>query len=508
MRASHRRRRPAVLPVALVLAAVVVAGCSPSDAQPRPGERTVGGTTEGQNPPPDRPAVALATDSSRESDAVIAAGGADAPYNYAPAVMRDEGRTRMWWCSQYGAAPPAGDDILHAEAADIEEPFTGPDGAAPVPVPVLSGNPGGFDGVHTCDPSVIRVNGTYYMYYTGAAGDHALGNSIGLATSTDGISWARANGGEPVVDPAHDTHRDNTYGAGQPAAVHLDGWFYLMFTDTTGREAGWNGAGQFVVRAKDPAFTTEVQALKADGFRPAPGTGAPRTDSLVDAFSADLMWVDALDAFAIAHETRDGTTLTFWDREFTANPFEPVIIPGPWREGPGLLREPEGHARISTRDPCDRVPVDVVRATVTGAAGAPTDLRHYGIDLQGVGACTDPARTLRVLDGVAMPSPVRTMDVVVEGKVVRVDRRSVAEALAGRVLDRRLPVLDTFPVATRLRAGAPALRAPGSGTGLLLDDGALWPIASDEIAELNDSALEAVDDQRWNAYPVGPVLGP
>jgi len=506
MRVPHRGWQPLVLTAAVTVAAATMSGCSASDAEPR-AEDVVQGTDPG-NPRSARPgpAAALATDSARESGGIIAAGGADAPYNYGPVVMRDGGRNRMWWCSQYGSAQPAGDDILYAESAETSTTsFTGPGGGAPVPV--FSGNPGQFDGVHTCDPSVIRVGGTYYLYYTGAAGDHALGNSIGLATSTDGLTWTRANGGAPILNPSHDTHRDNSYGAGQPAVVYLDGWFYLMFTDTTGREAGWNGAGQFVLRSKDPAFTAGIEALAPQGFVPVADTESVRTQSLVDAFSADLMWVDALDAFAIAHETADGTTLTFWNREFSNNPYQPVLIPGPWREGPGLLREPDGHAPSSPRDPCDRVPVDVVRATVIGAAGAPTDLQHYGLDLHGVNACADPERTLRVLDGVAMPSTVRTMDVVVDGKVVRVDRRSVAQAIAGRVLDHRLPVVDGIPVATHLRAGAPALRAPESGTGLVLDDGALWPVTSPEVAELNGSTAEPITQQQWENYPAGSVLG-
>ncbi|SFQ51179.1 Glycosyl hydrolases family 43 [Amycolatopsis arida] len=489
--------------LALVASAALVAGCTASTAEPHaeganPG--AIGGRTAAPAPEPPPP-TSLAVDNGRESPGLVAAGGADAVYNYGPALMVEGSRVRMWWCSQYGSAPPAGDDILHAEAATPAGPFTGPGGAPPVAV--LSGAPGEFDGVHTCDPSVLRVGGTYYLYYTGAAGDHAHGNAIGLATSTDGVHWDRAGA---ILHPAHDVARDNVYGAGQPAAVHLDGWFYLMFTDTTGAAAGWNGAGQFVLRSPDPTFRTGVQALGADGFTPAPSTSAPRTSSLVDAFSADLMWVDALDAFAIAHETDEGTTITFWDRDFARNPYHPVLIPGPWQEGPGLLRQPDGHAPVSPADPCGRVPLDVVRATVLGAAGAPTDLRHFGIDLHGVDACGEPERALAVLDGVAMPSPVRTMDLVTGGTVVRVERRSVAAELADVVLDRRLPVLDGIPVTARLAPAAPAVRADGVGTGLLLDDNRLWPVASARAVELNGSPIAPVTRQQWIGYPAGVVL--
>ncbi|WP_199433168.1 beta-xylosidase [Qaidamihabitans albus] len=491
---------------AAVLAVLALAGAAAcSSGLPQAEGARPGGGGGVEQAPPEPGQRTLLVDRERASSGVVAAGGADAVYNYGPTVMADGERVRMWWCSQYGSARPPGDDILHAEADSPGGPFTGRGGGAPGAV--LSGEPGGFDGVHTCDPSVIRVDGTYYMYYTGARGDHAVGNAIGLATSSDGLSWHRAGDG-PIVTPAQDTRRDNSYGAGQPAAVYLDGWFYLMFTDTTGGAAGWNGAGQFLLRAKDPAFGAGVEALGPDGFAPVSGTAGPRTSSLVDAFSADLMWVAALDAFAIAHQTDGGTTITFWNRDFSATPYRPVVIPGRWQEGPGLLRRPQGHAPVDPLDPCGRVPLDVVHATVIGSAKAPTDLRHFGIDVHGLDACAEPERALAVLEGFTMPSPARTMDLVTGGKVVRVDRRSVATVLATRVLDERLPVLDEVPVAARLASGARAVRAPGLGTGFVLDGGTLWPVTVPEAVERNDSTAEPVSRPEWERYVVGSTLGP
>ncbi|NKQ53688.1 beta-xylosidase [Amycolatopsis sp. K13G38] len=497
MRGFHRRLGAVLL--AATLSAAGLAGCTNGTSQTR-AEGTADVSLGGTKAPAIPADVTLHTSGSRESG-VVAAGGPGAPYNYGPTVMLDGGGARMWWCSQYPTAPPPGDDILYGEAPTPDGPFTGPGGA--VPPAVLSGDPGQFDGAHTCDPSVIRVNGIYYMYYTGAAGDHALGNAIGLATRIDGITWTRANG--PIVSPSHDVHRDNLYGAGQPSAVYRDGWFYLMFTDTTGRAAGWNGAGQFLLRARDPAFTANVEALGDNGFQAAPNSA--RTRSVVDAFSADLMWVDALDAFAIAHETQDGTTITFAGADFTASPYRPVVIPGAWQEGPGLLRQPDGHAPVSATDPCGTVPLDVVRATTIGQAGAPTDLRRFGIDVTGVNGCADTAHALTVLDGFAMPSPARTMDLVVAGHIVRVDRRSVAEQLARHVLDSRMEILDRVPVAARLVAGARAITAPGLGLGLLLDDGKLWPAHPDSVAEVNGSRIETVTPAEWRSYPEGAGLG-
>ncbi|MQA62190.1 MAG: beta-xylosidase [Actinophytocola sp.] len=495
--------------IALLAAAFVLTGCAtvvPSDAATvAPADRA----KPRQHPAsePAEPPVALTNVNRRKSRGVVAAGGADAPYNYGPSVMIDGDGKRMWWCSQYGKAKPAGDDILHGSAKELAGPFTSSRGRKPAAV--FSGSRKGFDGMHTCDPSVIKVKDVYYLYYTGAKGDHQFGNAIGVATSKDGLRWRRANGGEPIVKPSKDAKRENAYGAGQPAAVFLDGWYYLMFTDTTGGAAGWNGAGQFLLRSRDPLFGSDVEALGPKGFAEVSSTAAARRSSLADAFSADLMWVEVLDAFAVAHQTGTGTTLTFWDRGFTVNPHPPVTVAGPWREGPGLARTPWGHAPISAGDPCGTVPIDVLRATKN--VRAPTGIRHFGMDLTGAHGCADPARALALLEGHAFPSPERTMDLITDGKLVRVDRRSVAVTLARSVLKQRPDPMAELAVDARLTPEVPVLYSPGSGPGVLLDDGRLWPLrdasVADAMAKLNGSRAKTVSDHRLASYPAGPTLG-
>src|SRR2546428_67393 len=96
----------------------------------------------------------LKADHTRQSAGVVAAGGGDAPYNYAPSVMVENGRYRMWWCSQLGIANPPGDDILYAESYSLDGPFAGPDGRRGTPI--FSGSGTGFDAMHVCDPSAIK----------------------------------------------------------------------------------------------------------------------------------------------------------------------------------------------------------------------------------------------------------------------------------------------------------------------------------------------------------------
>ncbi|MFC5288591.1 beta-xylosidase [Actinokineospora guangxiensis] len=477
------------------MGAVGLSACS-TQAEGVPPPTSAPTTTQPAAQPKAVAPTALGSDSGRGSARVVAAGGRDAPYNYAPTLVKEDGKYRMWWCSQLGVAQPPGDDILLAETPDLRTPFRGPDGTGGQAV--FSGSRDGFDGMHTCDPSVIRVGDTYYLYYTGAAGDHAHGNAVGLAVSEDGKRWRRANGGAPILGAAGDVLRDNTYGVGQPAAFYLDGRFHLMVTDTTAKGAGPNGAGQFVLRSPDPAFQSGVELLGHAGFGPV----GPRERSVVDAFSADIMWVASLGAFVIAHQTEGGTSLTFWDRAFGTQPHHRVLVPGPWAEGPGLVRDRLGHAPRSTADPCERVPIDLIRATTVGSA--PTGLAHFGLDLTGTGACADPTRVLAALDGYAVLSPERTIDVIRGGHVLRVERRSVAERFAALLPGRRAPALAEVAVSARLPAGANAVRSGGQ-VGFVLDDGRLWT-ADPAALDANSSAAEDIPADRWDRYERGPAL--
>ena len=120
MRITHRRR-PAAMSVAL-LALALTAACTTSEASPQPGDGPEIAVAPGKTPslsakPDADPApIPLSTARGRKSGKTIAIGGGDSPYNYAPSVLLDAGRYRMWWCSQLGVAQPAGDDILLAES--------------------------------------------------------------------------------------------------------------------------------------------------------------------------------------------------------------------------------------------------------------------------------------------------------------------------------------------------------------------------------------------------------
>ena len=207
-----------------------------------------------------------------------------------------------------------------------------------------------FDGTHTCDPSVLRVNGVYYMYYGGISENAGqTWTRVGVAKSENGLSWTRLNGGKPIVDAARNPYTSalpNNYGAGQPTATFVDGLFYLQFTDTTGLGGNQgNGAGQYVLRSPDPVFQSGVEELSATGFVPygqTPHTG----HSLLEAYGSDLVYADALDGFLVA-SVGNGIEVRFFDKTLTKQEGM-YAVPAAWTEEPAVAARPDHHAMPGT----------------------------------------------------------------------------------------------------------------------------------------------------------------
>jgi hypothetical protein len=149
------------------------------------------------------------------------------------------------------------------------------------------------------------------------------------------------------------------------------------------------------------------------------------------------------------------------------------------------------------------VPIDLLRAT--RLAPAPTDVKHFGLDVVGVRACDDPLRAAQVLDGFAVPSPHRTVDVVRDGVRVRVERRSAAREMARTVLDDRITAIDVLPLVGTIKARAPAWRSPRGEVGLLDDNSRLWTV-DPAAAEANGSIPVPVTAPQWGAHSRGGDL--
>jgi hypothetical protein len=442
---------------------------------------------------------------------VTATRGGDAPsfvnastYDYSPSVVLD-GVYRMWWCCGLG-----GDHVCYAEADSLDGPWHGRGKNQPNTFDDVfgpTGNLADFDGTHTCDPSVVRVDGTYYMFYGGIAEKPNTWTRIGVATSADGLSWTRLAGGQPIVDAARDpwaAKLPNTYGAGQPSVVWLDGLFYLVFTDTTGLASNpVNGAGQYVLRSPDPTFQSGVEELGPNGFVPY-GSVAHTSRSLVETYASDWQYVDAIDGFAvaIAGAYADGIDVRLFDRGLSTA-LGDVKVPGHWTEEAALASRPDKHA-VPWSGSCGAIAFDVMRSVGPGGP-ATWDIAHAGATIDtGIGC--DCAPLGRMLEGTRLAVAGRPLTVVEAGTRLQLALAAPALRLARTEVDPGAAVFDALPYGASLKAGNEAWVAPGLPGAFLLDDGRLWPVSCPELVSDDGATLTPVDAATYGSKAIGPAL--
>lgn len=424
-----------------------------------------------------------------------------ASYDYAPSVMQD-GVYRMWWCGGV-----AGDHILYAEANSPQGPWHARGSATPNSYNDVfgpTGNPANFDGIHTCDPSVVRVNGKYYMYYGGL--DTATNATmIGVASSDNGITWTRLNGGQPIIHP----HRSvslvsNKYGAGQPSAIWLNGKFYLIYTDTTGIDVDPNGAGQYVLRSADPTFQTGVEELTSLGFLPM--TAATHTlHALLYAFSVDWQYVDTNDTFAVAVDgaTTAATRIQLFNSALT-QVVDQFDIPGTWTEGPALISRPDKHAVPSAT--CGVVPFDVLRSVGAPAPNFGTwDLAHSGVDLL-TGLSCDMIPVPRVYEGYFTTVPGLPLTLVNGGLRLQFALAAPAGYLSRNAITVSSDIFYRVPYGASMFSGSQVLGAAGRPAAFHLDDGRLWPVSCGQVITANNSSITMVSTSVYDSYSVAPAL--
>lgn len=309
-------------------------------------------------------------------------------YDYAPSIMKDAsfgGKYRMWWCGGI-----AGDHILYAESTSLDGPWHGNGKTDPNSFDDVFQPTGGiddWDGLHTCDPSVVHANGSYWLYYGGfpqPGSSKTQVTALGVAKSSDGITWQRVRSTPVVTAARSQSEVPNGYGAGQPSAIFMldDKKVYLAFTDTTGKSSNWaNGAGIYVWRSKDPTFVTGVEELGSNGWAPFDPNNQ-RTRSIWDAYSISWAYSVTLPGFIMTvNAGAQGASFTTFDRQVGYRPLPTGIISGPgMNDGPGLVTDSHGQIKsVGTK-----IPLDILYAISDGSGDTSPngwDLGHAGLDL-------------------------------------------------------------------------------------------------------------------------------
>lgn len=219
-------------------------------------------------------------------------------YDWGSCVMKDGDIYRMWWtrpCAPTDKTMPyqttddegkpvefaysvRGDRIFYAESRDgytwrlngtgeeVALDDYGPD--SPTPVIVLRPSETQWERRHLGTPSVVKVNGVFYMYYEAPAefavrrdekGEPAEGqeyhNGVFLATSRDGrhfTKWPSNDNPEPIIRSPEENRKPGRrrYGLGQPTVYYRDGKFVLHYVDA----CTWWPDTLVRLESSDPAF--------------------------------------------------------------------------------------------------------------------------------------------------------------------------------------------------------------------------------------------------------------
>jgi predicted GH43/DUF377 family glycosyl hydrolase len=102
------------------------------------------------------------------------------------------------------------------------------------PKPVLEPGPrGSWDDRGVADPYVIRLGGSYYMYYLGQ--DRARRQRLGVARSLDGAGWEKLRW-NPILELGEAGAFDES-GLGEPAVWAAQGRYWMLYTGRDRQES-------------------------------------------------------------------------------------------------------------------------------------------------------------------------------------------------------------------------------------------------------------------------------
>ncbi len=129
---------------------------------------------------------------------------------YAPDVHFENGVYKMWYGGQ---SSDTHDRILYATSSDgVNWSKKG------LAVDIGS-------SYHVNDPSVVKVGGQYYMYYTDNIGGQPPGDTIHLAISTDGVSWTKRG---QILGRGASDQWDSDF-VSRPSVIYEDGLFKMWY---------------------------------------------------------------------------------------------------------------------------------------------------------------------------------------------------------------------------------------------------------------------------------------
>jgi predicted GH43/DUF377 family glycosyl hydrolase len=257
-------------------------------------------------------------------------GAFDAVWVTCPSVLFDGTRYVMWYSSFYDSHMGKGGIGIAISADGIH--WTRSNGGKPV---LTIGPRGGFDDGQVMGPQVLLEHGMYRMWYTGMSSHwHSSGIGfyrVGLATSTDGVHWTRANHGRPVLDVGPRGAFDEVQAA-TPSILHENGEYRMWY-------AAWSpGTGHTicVARSRDGIYwRREERGQPVTGLSEG-GAYGPTVSRVGSEYL--MLYMRA------AGNTRGLNAVTSLEgRTWQSLSDEPVVKPGQW---PAFDSALAGHASL------------------------------------------------------------------------------------------------------------------------------------------------------------------
>ena len=119
---------------------------------------------------------------------------------------------------------------------------------------------GSFDERAVADPYVIQASANFYMFYLGQ--DRARRQSLGIARSSDGVTWEKLRT-NPILEPGGPGEFDEN-GLGEPAVWTSGGQWWMLYTGRDKKEqrrmglarsvdgVRWERVPNFVISGSNP----------------------------------------------------------------------------------------------------------------------------------------------------------------------------------------------------------------------------------------------------------------
>ena len=211
---------------------------------------------------------------------------------------------------------------------------------------VMQPTPDTMDYPSVCDPSCIYFNGYYYLGYTSTVFSGGVGNNVfvGRSTNPDG-PFEKWNGDGWGGDPApiiYYTDDMDSFGAGEPSFVEVDGKLYIYYT--------WEVPGhQYTyVATADATNPNWPKTIKYQGVAMERST-SPRIDS------PDIKYVEDYGKFlaVTAHDRmNENSGILFWESNdgisfYTISLLKTNIICH--AHNPGMMGRPNGHINLKDK---------------------------------------------------------------------------------------------------------------------------------------------------------------